>query len=59
MAKQLNVSLAFSADTSKARAQIQELTQALQNVSKMPASASSLFDDVSIKKASQAAMELE
>jgi hypothetical protein len=25
----------------------------------MPASASSLFDDVSIKKASQAAMELE
>ena len=59
MAKQLNVSLAFTADISQAKRQIQELQTSLENVAKMPGKASSLFDDVEIKKASKAALELQ
>ena len=59
MAKQLNVSLGISADTSQAKAQIQDLQKSLQAVATLPAKSSSLFDDVQLKKASQAAMELE
>ena len=56
---QLNVNLAFTADTNKAKQQIQALQKALQDVAKMPASAANLFDDSDIRKASEAAMELE
>ena len=59
MAKQLNVNLAFNADTSQAKAQIQSLSKSLQDIAKMPGNASSLFDDTQIKKASQAALELQ
>ena len=59
MAKQLNVNLSFGADISKAKQQIQELQKALQAVAKLPGSAMSLFDDTEIRKASQAALELE
>ena len=38
MAKQLNVNLAFSADTSKARAQLSSLQQQLTNLMSMPTS---------------------
>lgn len=59
MAKQLNVSLGIQVDTSQAKAQIAELQRSLQAVSTLPGKSSSLFDDVQLKKASQAAMELE
>lgn len=59
MAKQLNVSLGIKADASQAKAQIQDLQKSLQAVAALPAKSSSLFDDVQLKKASQAAMELE
>lgn len=59
MAKQLNVNLAFSADTSKAQAQIAALSKTLQEVAKMPGKASNLFDDTQIRRASQAALELQ
>ena len=59
MAKQLNVNLSFNADTSQAKAQIQALSKSLQDVAKMPGNASNLFDDTQIKKASQAALELQ
>ena len=59
MAKQLNVNLAFTADASQAKAQIESLKHALSEVATLPAKASSLFDDASIQKASQAALELE
>ena len=59
MAKQLNINLGFSADTSKAKAQIQELQTALEKVAQLPAKATSLFDDKSLRNASQAALELQ
>jgi TP901 family phage tail tape measure protein len=59
MAKQLNVNLAFTADTSSAKAQIQSLQKSLQEISKMPGKGSSLFDDTELKAASQAALELQ
>lgn len=59
MAKQLNVNLSFNADTSQAKAQIQALSKSLQDIAKMPGNASNLFDDTQIKKASQAALELQ
>lgn len=59
MAKQLNVDLTFGADVSKAKAQIAELEKALQSVAKLPGKSTSLFDDKSIKDASQAALELQ
>lgn len=59
MPKQLNVNLGFSADTSQAKKQIQELRQSLQDIAKLPGKASSLFDDTDIKNASKAALELQ
>lgn len=56
--RQLSVNLSFSADINQAKAQIQALQKALQDVAKMPGNASSLFDDIQIKKATQAATEL-
>ena len=59
MPKQLNVNLGFTADTSQAKKQIQELRQSLQDIAKLPGKASSLFDDTDIKNASKAALELQ
>ena len=59
MPKQLDVNLGFTADTSQAKKQIQELRQSLQDIAKLPGKASSLFDDTDIKNASQAALELQ
>ena len=59
MAKQLNVDLSFKANTSQAKAQIAELHKALSDVAKLPANSAELFDDVGLRKASQAALELE
>ena len=57
MAKQLNVNLAFTADTGKARAQLQELQGQLNNILKMPSAKLSLTDD--IKEAIAATAELQ
>ena len=59
MAKQLNVNMKFTADTGEAKAQLQSLQQSLKDIAKMPGNASNLFDDSQIKKASQAALELQ
>ena len=59
MAKHLNVNLTFNADTEQAKKKIQDLQTSLQNVAKLPGASTELFDDVSIQKASQAALELE
>ncbi len=56
MAKQLNVNLAFTADTSQAKTQISQLTKTLQEIQSKPAT---LFDDANLKRASQAALELQ
>ena len=56
---QLNVNLAFNADTRQAKAQIEALSKSLQEIAKMPGNANNLFDDTQIKKASQAALELQ
>ena len=57
--KQLSIDLLFNANTSQAKAQIQSLSKSLQDIAKMPGNASNLFDDAEIRKASQAAMELQ
>ena len=59
MAKQLNVNLAFNADTGKAKAQIQELQMTLSKISAMGTSniGTSITDD--LKKATVAAQELQ
>ena len=57
MAKQLNVNLAFTADTGKARAQLQELQGQLNNILKMPSTKLSLTSD--IKEAIAATAELQ
>lgn len=59
MPKQLNVNLAFTADTNKAKAQLKELQQSLQDIAKLPGKANSLFDDTDLKNASKAALELQ
>lgn len=59
MAKHLNVNLTFNADTNEAKKRIQELQQSLRDVAKLPGGATELFDDASIRKASEAALELE
>ena len=46
MAKQLNVSLAFTADTSQAKAQLQSLQNQLNNILKTPTSKLNLTDDI-------------
>ena len=59
MAKQLNVNLAFQADTSSAKAQLAELQKLLTAIAKMPGRGGSLFDDTALKNASKAALELQ
>ena len=59
MAKQLNVSLAFQADTSKAKQQIAELSKALQDIVKLPGKSDALFDDRQLNAAAKAAQELQ
>ena len=56
MAKQLNVNLSFTADTSKAKAQIQELYQSLNNVSTTTAK---LPITTQIQEAQNAAIQLK
>ena len=56
MAKQLNVSLAFTADTSQAKAQLQSLQNQLNNILKTPSNKLNLTDD--IKEAIAATAEL-
>ena len=56
MAKQLNVSLNFSANTAEAKKSIQELNTMLTKIQTQPGK---MFDDVDLKKASQAAKDLQ
>ena len=56
MAKQLNVDLNFRADTSQAKQGLAELNAALRKIQTMP---TNLFDDTNLKRASQAAIELQ
>ena len=58
MAKQLNVNLAFGADTSKAKAAIEDLNKTLTKIQNTPGQGG-LIDDVSIRRASEAAKELQ
>lgn len=57
MAKQLNVSLAFTADTSKAKSQIMELQSSLSKVASLKFDTGGL-DPTKLKAASGAAKEL-
>lgn len=56
MAKRLNVELGFTADTSQAKRQIDDLVSQLQKIQMAP---SKLFDDQDLKDASKAAQELQ
>lgn len=56
MPKQLNVNLAFTADTAQAKRQIQDLFDSLNKVATKP---TQLFDDINLKNASKAANELQ
>ena len=56
MAKQLNVNLAFNAETAQAKRAIEDLSQSLRKIQAQP---SRMFDDTNLKKASQAAQDLE
>ena len=58
MAKQLNVNLAFGADTSKAKAAMEDLSRTLDKIQSTPGKAG-LIDDVSISRAAEAAKELQ
>ena len=58
MAKQLNVDLNFTADTSKAKQQINELQQAIQKLGYGSAPKDSLVNPADFEKASVAAREL-
>lgn len=59
MAKQLNVNLAFTADTGKAKAQLQELQNQLSKVINMPGTAVAGGITEGIQKATRAAAELK
>ena len=59
MAKQLNVNLAFTADTSKARSQLQELQSQLSKLTSAPAQQLNLKWTQEIQEATTAAMELK
>ena len=59
MAKQLNVNLAFTADTGKAKAQLQELQNQLSKVINMPGTAVAGGITEDIQKATRAAAELK
>lgn len=56
MAKQLNVNMSFTADTSKAKQQIQELNRSLQEVQNFR---TINVNDASIQSAKQAALDLQ
>ena len=58
MAKQLNVNLKFEADTSKAKAQIQDLYKTLESVSASSRSSTDIFNTASLKEGVNAAKEL-
>lgn len=58
MAKQLNVNLAFGADTSKAKAAMEDLSKTLAKIQSTPGKGG-LIDDVSIRRAAEAAKELQ
>ena len=60
MAKQLNVNLGFTADTSQAKAQLQDLQKQLTNLTKMGSTSSRDFGFTEdIRKATQAAAQLK
>ena len=60
MAKQLNVNLAFTADTGKAKAQLQDLQNQLNKVINMPAASLPTQDmEKNLKSATHAAAELK
>ena len=59
MAKQLNVNLAFTADTEKAKAQIAELYKALNQVAATSGSSPNLFNTAQLKEGVNAAKELQ
>lgn len=62
MAKQLNqvdVNLAFNADTKKAQQEMNKLFQSLRNLSTFSGSSSSIFNAKEMQEASKAARELE
>ena len=59
MAKQLNVNLTFTADTSKAKAQLQDLQNQLSHVINLPGSSFAGGITSDIQKATQAAAELK
>ena len=58
MAKQLNVNLAFTADTEKAKAQIAELYRTLNQVAATSGSSPNLFNTAQLKEGVNAAKEL-
>ena len=59
MAKQLNVNLSFTADTAKARAQIQELSNALNQITKAPLDLGKSNMTKQLQEASVAAAQLK
>ncbi len=59
MAKQLNVNLAFTADTSKATAQMQNLQNQLSQIASAPAKSLNIPWTAELQEASAAAMELK
>ena len=59
MAKQLNVNLAFTADTSKAKAQLQDLQNQLSQVINMPTAGLGEKMATEINQAAHAAAELK
>ena len=59
MAKQLNVNLAFTADTGKAKAQLQDLQNQLNNLINKSSGSSGLNIGVDLEKAAKSAAELK
>ena len=59
MAKQLNVNLAFTADTSKAAAQMQSLQNQLSQIAAAPAKSLNVPWTKELQEASAAAIELK
>ena len=59
MAKQLNVNLAFTADTGKAKAQLQDLQNQLNNLINKSSGSSGLNISVDLEKAAKSAAELQ
>ena len=55
----VDITLAFQADTQKAKQNLLDLQKTLQEVGKLPADSQAFFNDQEFKKASQAALELQ